>query len=321
MLPEQPDAIPVPDLASVFLSFSSAIRSMGKPKVPPPRICDGLNYDVADFYFFFERFAGSVYGDDQISWLQVLPEFLAGNPKDIVEAFGTSRSNSYDRVKDIVLKHSRPTSPLCGNEYLDFFATSRKDGESLLCFSLRLHTRARKIPGTTSSMRHALVRDKLLKSLSQEIRNQLDVKFCLASEISVEEIVGNATIFERTNLTLSPPSAVTPPPSPAPAPLPVVPYSPPSLSVHSCRIHTRSRRDRKCWKCGSLSHLKNACPGHVARSAKLPRCYDCQGRGHVARNCPDYSPQERRVHFSEDVQRIPSEKSSSILDSRNAHVV
>ena len=205
MFAEQPDPIPLPDLASVFLSFSSAIRSMGKPKVPPPRICDGLNYDIEDFYFFFERFAGSVYGDDQVSWLQVLPEFLAGNPKDIVEAFGTNRFNSYDGVKDILMKHSKPTCSLGSNEYFDFFGLSRKDGETLLCFSLRLHTSARKIPGQNTATRHALVRDKLWKSLSEQIRVPLDIKFCSAGEISVEEIVGNATIFERTNLTLSPP--------------------------------------------------------------------------------------------------------------------
>ena len=115
----------MPDLVQVFLSFASAIRSMGKPKVPPPKICDSSNYEVVDFFFFFERFATAVYGQDKVSWLQVLPEFLAGNLREIVDSFGINRYYTYDHVKEILIKHSKVTSSLGGNKYFDFFRASR----------------------------------------------------------------------------------------------------------------------------------------------------------------------------------------------------
>ena len=294
------DEVIVPDLVQVFLSLSNSIRSLRKqkPRVPPPKICDGVNYEVVDFYFFFERFATAVYGDDKVSWLQVLPDFLSGNLRDIVDSFGINQYYTYDQVKEIVIEHSKVTSSLGGSEYFDFFRASRREGETLLCFSIRLLNLARKTPGTTSQFRHLLVRDKLYECLPLEIRNKLDVHYCLKEEgdISIEDFVGNATILEKCSQSISPP---------LPSPLPTMQNSPAVFSVNSCKRHTQPLRTRKCWRCGSPKHLKNACPR--LRPGRLAKGYTSQGRSRFAQNCPRGSTiVPKRVTFASNVDYIAS---------------
>ena len=76
--------------------------------IPPPEQFDGKNYhSIDDFFYFYERFCQAIYGKDNVSWLQVLPDFLYGEYKSIVEAFGRSKDVSYETVKCRLIKEIR----------------------------------------------------------------------------------------------------------------------------------------------------------------------------------------------------------------------
>ena len=67
------------DMLSMMDKLGNAISCLNLKKVPPPEIYNCNIYgSIEDFLFIFEKFCLSVYGDDELSWLQVLPSFLIG---------------------------------------------------------------------------------------------------------------------------------------------------------------------------------------------------------------------------------------------------
>ena len=98
-------SVPESDLGSVLMCFSRAIRIMNRPKVPPPRVFNTSHYyGVEDFLIIFEKYASSVYGDDQLSWVQVLPDFLEGEHLALVESFGMGANLKYKTVRDALVE-------------------------------------------------------------------------------------------------------------------------------------------------------------------------------------------------------------------------
>ena len=83
-----------------FEILAEAVRSLKPVVVPPPKVFNGTWYhSISDFIHFFEKYCKAIYVDDQFSWLQVLPDFLAGQYKSIDLSFGISSCLEYGTVK------------------------------------------------------------------------------------------------------------------------------------------------------------------------------------------------------------------------------
>ena len=81
--------------------LGESVRSLNSVLVPPPKVFSdsSMYHSIQDFLHFFEKYCEVTYGEDQSSWLQVLPDFLAGRSKSIVMSFGISRFLEYGSVK------------------------------------------------------------------------------------------------------------------------------------------------------------------------------------------------------------------------------
>ena len=171
---------------------------MNKPKVPPPKIYDSsVYYGIEDFFYLFEKYANSIYGDDQLSWVQVLPDFLNGEPRCIVESFGIGVNLKYDTVKTAVIE-------ACGfrllgsSELDDFLKIHRRANESLVCFSIRLRVGSSVIPGIDGNLRSKLMKSQFINSLSPNVQHQLNVQFAHKDNVKFWEIVRLSNILEKT---------------------------------------------------------------------------------------------------------------------------
>ena len=119
-------------LTAAVLLLAETIRSNKLVLVPPPVIFNGNNYhSIEDFFYFFERFCLGKYGNDEVSWLQILPDFLCGEIKSVVDSFGRSKEVVYQTVKLRLIKECnfRNFNDDC---YSRFLKTVRKSGESLV---------------------------------------------------------------------------------------------------------------------------------------------------------------------------------------------
>ena len=123
---------------------------------------------MEEFFFQFERFANSTYGYDLSTHLQVLPNYLEGEAKDIAFAFGPSAS--YQTVKDRIIsdaskqRYMKPVFALA-----DFFEMKRRPNESLSVFSIRLETAASKLIQVDSSCKKDIVQQMFLESLAPTV--------------------------------------------------------------------------------------------------------------------------------------------------------
>ena len=79
-------------------------------KVPLPEVFSNDRYgSIENFLVMFERYCISEYGDNQLSWLQALPSFLDGEPRQIVMAFGLDANIGYQMDKDRLVWELSPT--------------------------------------------------------------------------------------------------------------------------------------------------------------------------------------------------------------------
>ena len=126
------------DILSMVNKLENAMLGLNLKKVPPPEIYNENMYGgIEDLFFIFEKFCLSVYGDDEPSWLQVLPSFLIGEPKQIVLSFGLGRNVDYRRVRDgLVWKLDQ--SGLQDRNYQAFRDATKSSSESFSCNSIRL---------------------------------------------------------------------------------------------------------------------------------------------------------------------------------------
>ena len=107
-------------------------------RVPPPEVFSSDRYGtIENFVCIFERYCLSVYGDRQLSWLQVLPSFLSGEPKQIVLAFGLDANISYKTVIDRLVWELTPTG-LQDQFYKSFCDATKSCSESYACYAIHL---------------------------------------------------------------------------------------------------------------------------------------------------------------------------------------
>ena len=229
-------------LTAAVLLLAETIKLNKPVLVPPPMKFDGHNYhSIEDFFYFFERFCSVKYGNDEVSWLQILPDFLCGESKCIVDSFGRSKEVVYQTVKPQLIKECnfRNINDDC---YSRFLKTVRKIDESLLCFSIWLEVLAGRIHHVNSSTTEALIRGHLLKSLSVDLVNRLNAQLGYLDGVSNETLVIVATILESQLGNSVFPKMVT--------------CNNASLPV---KMNKPKAKPIKCYRCGMLGHIRRNC--------------------------------------------------------------
>ena len=250
-------------LNAAVLLLAETIRSIKPVLVPSPVIFDGNSYhSIEDFFYFFERFCSVTYGDDEVSWLQVLPDFLTGEYKCIVDSFGRSKEGVYQTVKQRLLKEFNFGNLRC-DYYSRFVKTSRNRGETLLCYFIRLEVLATKIPFVNAVDCGSLVRVNLLNSLRDSVKRNVERQIGYLDDISNEKLVRIAGIIESQ---LVDPQSDT---------VKSVSFTDICLPV---TIKPKAKRI-KCYRCGMLGHIRRNClvVFHKRKPpGKLPE-HSCEG--------------------------------------------
>ena len=193
----------VNEISSVMGDLAQAINDLRTDRVPPPVTFSGLGgaSAVNSFFLAFEKYATSIYKQDFDSWYQVLPSFLDGEAKSIVRAFG--RDASYEVVKQRLIVECSNHTSLTSNDFAEFFSASRHPSESLVCFSIRLESLARKVLVASSVGQEVMVKSKFLSSLQPAILEQLNVQLGHKESVSLSEVVTLATILESQIVSFS----------------------------------------------------------------------------------------------------------------------
>ena len=122
-------------MEAVLENLAEAIAAMRAQNVPPPQIYKGVG-SIEDFFTRFEKYAAVQYQNDEDSYLTVLPNFLEGEPQNLVTAFGTGTGITYQEVKEKVIQELKSRKTLGANDYTEFFAAKRRNGETLVCFCI-----------------------------------------------------------------------------------------------------------------------------------------------------------------------------------------
>ena len=251
--------------------LAEAIGRMNARQLPAPLPFKGVG-NINDFFEHFERHAESLYGTDPISYLQRLPQFLEGEPRDIAVAFGSGTGVTYEVVKARLIQEFTATRTLGNNQYSDFFSASRRPNESLVCFSIRLSALAGKIPNSTAQSRDVMVKSKFLGGLSKAISSQVDIHMSNQDNPTLEQIVKLASILEGKGVAPVTPADVKP----------KVAGGGGSLQANAIGNQPIGNPafKPKCFACKSEEHFIKDCP--VAKNAK---CYNCNNFGHISKHC------------------------------------
>ena len=256
------------EISCAMGNLAQAINDLRTDRVPPPVTFSGLGgaSAVNSFFLAFEKYATSVYKQDFDSWYQVLPSFLDGEAKSIVRAFG--RDASYEVVKQRLIAECTNCTTLTSNDFAGFFSASRHSGESLVCFSIRLESLARRVAVASPSGREVMVKSKFLSSLPSAILDQLNIQLGHKESASLSEVVRLATILESQNVSWNRSGSGQ------------------VSAVVEDEYLDRSfeRKTMVCSYCNKPGHVEKNC---FARKASNIKCYHCGRSGHMVRNCPD----------------------------------
>ena len=230
-------------LIDILELLAEAIGKSNQSPVPVPKsygFCASIYGSIEDFFYFYERYCESIYGSDTVSWLQVLPDFLTGEAKNIVEAYGMYKNNKYSDVKiRLIAASSNPAILFCG--LTRFFGLKRKPGETITCFCIGLEAAVNQTEVTSRELKHLMIQNKILESLDSCTLEQVKRKF--GSELNIS----NLRLEKFIRL----------------------------LEMHSSQEESEKNllvgdpdckqwqfpvnHPRKCWNCGKPGHLKRAC--------------------------------------------------------------
>ena len=127
-------------IVEVLNKINANLARLAACRVPPPSIFDGSS-DVKVFFKQFEAHCTAIYGENYDAWLQVLPSFTDGEPRNIVQSFGMGNTVTYTLVKERLLTECKRRT-FGTNAITDFYGAVRRAGETLVCYSIRLQSLA-----------------------------------------------------------------------------------------------------------------------------------------------------------------------------------
>ena len=175
----------------VLTDLADAIGRMSLAKVPPPNLCSGPN--INDFFDSYERFIFSNYGSDVDIQRQLLPQYLSGEPRDIVNAYGSD--GTYRDIKAKLVALFAPDIASRGSAYSEFSSASRKANETLRCFAIRLENLVSKVDASREG-REVLLKSKFINSLAPDVGDKLKVQLSHVDRVTLDTLVKVASTLE-----------------------------------------------------------------------------------------------------------------------------
>ena len=173
------------EMLGMLNKIGNAISNLDIKKVPPPVVFSSDIYGtIENFLSIFERFCLSVYGDNQHSWLQVLPSFLDGEPKQIVLAFGLDVNINYKMVRDRLVWELSQTG--FQNQFYQHFCEATKSSlESYSCYSIRLEVLIGRVTYLTNNVKRFLVISKFLSCLPDKVLHDVTIQVANDSNVTI----------------------------------------------------------------------------------------------------------------------------------------
>ena len=281
-----------------------ALEKKTKVRVLPPPVYTGFegSLKIETFITLFENHCRAEYGEITEAWLQVLPQFLTGEGKALVVAFGLT--TPYLTVRARLLEKFQNRSRLDHGELADIFSAVKRPDETYEVFVVRLEVLASRWRSASEESRQELVRTRFLELLDPVLKNKVQLHFGYQTAlVPLQQIVDFTTTAEamqqarRNNRQVLAQPAVETRPEIATMEDSQTRAAPAGARPKE-NIKPNSRNFLKCNFCNKLGHEERDC------RQKQAICYNCRKRGHFARDCEtrDYSHhQDERNKKLEDV--------------------
>ena len=291
-------------VAEVFTRIAVALESLVAaqhlPK-PAPAMFGGSSdaHNVEIFFQQFEQYATSLYGADNAVHLQILPNFLDGEPREIALAYGPSAE--YAIVKQRIISEQNRRKSLGSNPLTDFLAMQRRSGESLVVLSIRLETALNKIQHLDQDGRKIILHSKLLSLMHPEAVKRMNVQFCNRADVELEDIINLGLKLEDifpnesdapalkvpalTSNTISAKASVPSPRKPKNNPDGI------ATSKAKHRAPATFRPDVPCASRATKAEHSNSI-NSLSQYAEY-RCHRCHNYGHIRKLCTVHKPQTK----------------------------